>query len=662
MKDNENKKYTFGSALRAARRRKRGAGALGIWLLTVVLALCLGLLGSLLGNLLVARDTYSENLFYVYATEETLGLLQDRSNLAENGIDHVMLRTQKQGYSSLGYDTLYLCDPAAPQELLWAIGAYLPHARASELPLVLGKGEGLADSEILITTAMADELLRHAPNGKINRRRELVGLSVSLQDGNDTHLTVAGIVRDSEKCVFLSEAALAEMFFTYTNIYAASELGYSLMAGEALLLADGSIYGTVPQEGATAILGEKTVQLKAVIDVDGTYFAWIAKKGIQKTKEREFFAAILEEQGIELTSEGYRLAYDRVRDERYYEYIENTYSELDAYLDEMMAAYLNIDLWLLREKGIGDTKYLYMSGDGEEFYAALKYKEQHGTYPARSALVADAAAVSALAEMIEGLHAQYAAEYEASPYARRAAALAETGKSLVLSDADYAAVMQEMQVGERVSVEMWISGTDSYIELHSVAPEQTEQYLRALLADATIPASVAKYTMLLRTADDAVAQAVEVEVVYIVLLVLASAALLTAISLCLYLAMRRRARSLAAEGREGFALRYLADVAVYWLCAVFAGFFLVVLLVNLLHLPFAWWSMLSYPWWYFVAVLQVLLAVPLFCGSLPLFCTRLRGEDEVSPPKLPAVVEGEITEAEAARPEATEVERTPRSG
>ena len=268
--------YHFRNALSLAwrenysQRRKRGKRFLRVCLIMLAIVMVFTTASSAvdLKGYITSRKEYDPDLFFIPVEADKAGNFGYDYNalvgdtIGQNGINGAQLVTHpnnvrgKVQFRTAGFMT------AQSEPTLSAQGYTLPLSMLRDAELVCGRKEVAGVSEILITTAMADDLLASSEASYIKSYEDLLGLTMmtagsagdmdimieSTDMGMGTSsalLSIAGIVRSSEKAYLLPDLVAAQrvlrdnMDLPVTPLSLQTRYKGELKNGEVAVLGDG---------------------------------------------------------------------------------------------------------------------------------------------------------------------------------------------------------------------------------------------------------------------------------------------------------------------------------------------------------------------------------------------------------------------------------------
>ena len=282
--------YTFRSAVQSGWRanfsRKRKGKKFLLMLMTLfsaVLVLMTSLFGVSIRTMTDAKNANSRNVFYLYTpADDTVSdkLLAARNDPA-SGIDDLFLGSSESGdrtwsinsnyFETFGSNSYYgdRDDPSAHAVLL-------DRSLAEGKKILSGTGTGLSRSDVLLSSAMADLLLKSSTVGYLNHYDDLIGLSMwglSVSDpltGKSDALRIAGVAECSESAIYLDPMARAQILANTSDVrillpYAAG-LEDDVPAGSVVLcVSDGMDPKELPKVGTKIFVRGETFTVEKIL-------------------------------------------------------------------------------------------------------------------------------------------------------------------------------------------------------------------------------------------------------------------------------------------------------------------------------------------------------------------------------------------------------------
>ena len=664
--------FSLGSSLKSGyvsnfKNRKKGKKILRgcMCLFAAVVVFMSAVFGTVFADLLNARSAYNHNVFYLYTPDgEVSAKLCDALGSAESGIDYLRLTYDvPRGDSGIKFYTgFFETFESAPYDESFRTNAvYLDMSLGEALPLVAGEKEELDTEELVITTAVADELLELSSLGYIKEYKDLIGLITSSLNINGMNLRIAGVVESDEKAVYLTELAMARYVGQRSDksVYIGSDYGMELKAGETVLAvrskrADGVSY---PRAGERISINGVDLTVKEIITYCTSYDGWLSENRIKKSDIDSYIQKLVSDQYPTLNkdSQEFYEAYDKLYNEKYYDYFDYYYSDIDTYLRQF---YLfepnNMELWLLFEKGAEEFKYLHTGGD--DYYKAVKFKELNGRYPTQRELNDIYGTLPNLNDSINRYYETYSKNnyYYSSTmntngyfvsnadYIAFSRQIGETHKSAYRSDyyvdSYYSEYSGKVEIMPVVSYDVMVDygSTAIYTVIHSSDPERTAEYLQSNFGDVTPPYS---YMPSLLTPDDIFDSIIEESRTNILTGIITLAVILAVMSVCMYFIMRSSLMNRIKEvgiyraigvSKKNMIFKFFIEAVVLTTLTVFLGYLAVsaFLFICLGASPLVS-TILYYPLWLAIAVLFILYGLSLFCGTLPIMSLLRKTPSEI---------------------------------
>lgn len=534
------------------KKEKRGKRALRrcMALFSAVVVFMSALFGTAFRDISKAEGSYNHNVFYLYTPD---GAVSDKLLAADedvSGIDYIrLINSIPNGDSSIYFRTgsFETFKDSYFSSSFGTNAVFLDETLAKDLPLLAGKRE-LLESEILITSKVADELVELSTLGYIKKREDLIGL-ISLMMVNGRSVSIAGIVDSEESSVYFSEITMAKYTNSTANtsfIKLASDYGLSVDEGECILAVRSARYGVeYPKTNDNIKINGIPLTLTEIRAGSENYGEWLKKNGIEKLDSHTaYFLAEIKKETPTVTDENTlnTLVSKRVN-ERYFEFYDYYYSEFESYLNEIYFFQRGeFYLWLYFEKNIEKAKYSLLP---EEYYQALRYKDKEGRYPTKEEF--NALEHSLLINDLLEYEKLYFDEFNAYSYSSPNI----YSSVYLLSEKDF--IEATRRLGEThpsakpddtyvtskdIAIDSEITFYDSsinYTLIHSINPEKTAAFLKEKFADLNSPYD---YMPTILTPDDVKESAINESVDRILRNLLTLAVVLTLMCLCMYFIMR----------------------------------------------------------------------------------------------------------------------------
>lgn len=592
--------------------------------------------GTAFGEIIDAKNSNNQNVFYLYTPDyKTSQKLNKAVNKEETGIDFVRL---SEHYPSGDYEVYFHTgsfETFKQNVMTDAFGTnatYLDVSVAKDYKLVEGKKDSLSSEEILISTKVADALLEKSNLGYIEERKDLLGLICTYFTVNGKSPRIAGIVESDETAIYLTELAMASYVRSYRNESStalASRYGIELSKGEAILIVRNMLADKkYPSIGDKAFVQGIEVTISNIIQSYNTYEAWLEAKGIKKITEYEYFVKILKEQNPDIENDPKKFdeAYNSIFNEKYFEYYDYFYKELDEYCkNEYFLNPYYIELWLYIEKGVEKAKFAMLP---EQFYKAYEYKQLNGRYPT----------IEELEREYESLPyfdlKEYFIAHENEFYSMNPEGVGDV--SLLLSDSDYISTSKMTGRTDEIIGLGYGMAADNYTVIHSVNPKITEAWLRSEFSSQEAPND---YWETIITPTDLFATVIYGNIEAIVASVISMAVMLVLMSLCMYFIMRSSLMNRIKEigiyraigvTKKNLVFKFFIEVTVLTLLTVFIGYIIVsAFLYACLSISPLVEQIFFYPPWLAGIDLLLLFAISMFFGILPILSLLRKTPSEI---------------------------------
>ena len=641
------KLFSFASSVKSGYRanfgdqkRKKGKrfmrACLGLF--AAVLVMMFSIFGTVFDRMSEISDAYNHNTFYVYTPNgEVSQTLHDALGKEESGIDYLRMHYQfPDGDQNLMLSVGSFETFSSYSSTLSTNAIYMDESVCRTLELVEGKREGLTENELVITTALADALLENSGYGYIKEYRDLLGLIATNMGSMGTRSpSVVGIVRSDEKVAYLSELGMAKYVgrSVGTKYYLASEHGIAVKDGEAILaIYDQNVDAKIPTVGERILIHGMPLTVSQTMHASFSYEEWLAKMKIEKMDMQEYFQSLLSDNSQNVLD---------VMTQRYYEYYDYYYAEMDAYFSQQSFFRSNdIAFWLYTEKGVIEGALSFLD-NGEEYYRAIKYRELYGRYPTQSELSLNSSSLPDL--MVELKSAQML--YENDFYNTNRDGIYE-GVAYLVSNADYIAITK--RIGEThpsaqgdsfkggyIIEDVVVQGNNvssnygmvnsTYTVVHSKDPEATEAFISKHFSDletgvtylAPIVTPWDLHESLSESTQSGITGGLTVMAVIFAIM-----------CVCMYFMMRSSLMGRVKEigiyraigvSKKNLIFKFLIETVVLTTLTVFIGYLASSLFVGMcLGLSSLLETVFFYPMWFALLILGLLYGMCILCGIIPI--------------------------------------------
>ena len=634
-------------------------------LFAAVVVIMTATFGTAIKTVIDARNSYNHNVFYIYTPDgATSEKIFNEIGKSSSGIDYARLAASygtgdSEIYFYIGnFESFNQYDYSSS---FYTNAVLLSQSLTGDMALVSGKRENLADHEILITTKVADALLDKSTLGYIKKRSDLLGLisSVLMVDGRAA--TIAGIVESDESAVYLTELAMAkyvrgQISPSLTSL--SSDYRIEVKDGETTLAISSNREGVkYPKVGETVKIQGKELKVTEVIRFYDNYDKWLDGNGIKKDVESDFFdkLVISENPDVEKDSEEFDALWSDAFTNRYFEYWDYYYAELDTFIGNYaLFQPFAIDPWLYVSKGIDVAKHAFTT---EQYYKACKFKETNGRYPTLTELDKAYDTLPLFENEMDEYYLFYEEEmYELgagwdiglntymlskNDYIELSQRLGETHPSAMRDAWDTTVTEPGYAKGAEVAVDMEMSYAYSsediiYTAIHSASPETTLAWIERNFSDLKSPN---EYTAAIITPDDAFEQSIYYNKVTIITNLISMAAMLVIMCVCMYFIMRSSLMIRIKEvgiyraigvSKKNMIYKFLVESAVLATLTVFVGYIVTSTFIFAVSASSSAVELVFfYPWWVALAVLVVLGGISLFFGILPIMMLLRKTPSEI---------------------------------
>ncbi len=637
------------------KKEKRGKRALRrcMALFSAVVVFMSALFGTAFRDISKAEGSYNHNVFYLYTPDGTVSDKLLAANEDTTGIDYIRLvSATPSGDSSIYFHTgsFETFKNNGFSSSFGTNAVFLAESLAKDLPLLSGKRE-LGESEILITSKVADELVELSTLGYIKKREDLLGL-ISLMMINGRSVSIAGIVESEESSVYFNEMTIAK----YTNstvgtpfIKLASDYSLTANDGECILAVRSARDGVeYPKVSDSLKINGIPLTLTEIRADSENYGAWLKKNGIEKLDSHtEYFLAEIKKENPTVTDENVLNSLVSQRaNERYFEFYDYYYSEFKSYLNETYFFRRGeFYLWLYFEKNIEKAKYNLLP---EEYYQALCYKDKEGKYPTKEEFNTLKYTLPLIINDLAEYEKLYFDEFNAYSYSSPNI----YSSVYLLSEKDFMEATRRLGethpsakpddiylYSKDIAIDSEITVYDSsinYTLIHSTSPEKTAAFLKESFSDLNTPYD---YMPTLLTPDDVRENVISESVDRILRNLLTLAVVLTLMCLCMYFIMRsalmKRTREIGimraiGVSKRNLTFKFFIESAVISSLTICLGFIISSAFILLCTAASPLVSeIFYYPAWLCVSVFCLINLMAILFGILPLIILLRKTPSEI---------------------------------
>lgn len=264
-----------------SKKRKKGSRLLRISLIVMAISMVFiaASMGAGLQGYMDEKENHNEALFYLpLSPDKDYSVVS--SSMGQHGMAYARVIGGMIDYSQENLSFAPAAFMTAAQSSLSASAYAQDIANAAGIPLVAGENKLQNAGDIVITTAMADDLIESSTASYINDYRDLVGLVTNnaYYSMGNRNLRIVGVVQSSEQFFYMDGMLLAEhilnscymrsMPFISASDPTAKEDAAGLKPGEMIyrdFIYEGSGEMPIHSVGDTVILFGKTFTIAKVI-------------------------------------------------------------------------------------------------------------------------------------------------------------------------------------------------------------------------------------------------------------------------------------------------------------------------------------------------------------------------------------------------------------
>ena len=613
-------KYGFRNNFVRKKRRSERNLHVCLILFAIVIVVFFASFGTSFKNIEDARDSYNQNVFYVYNdNKETNKKLNDSLNDPNSGIDYIQMNyNSKKVYEShfeIGsFETASL---TSNNTNLFTNTIYLSNRLLDDLELLEGRKTNLSKNEIVISSKVAEILIDKSYISSINNYSNMIGLMCSTLRIGDNDTTVVGVVESSEPVIYVDEFALTEMIIKDSgmNIYLASDYEKDLKEGEAIFISYRANKEDDPKKGSKVLVNGIEVEVKDIIYANINYENWLQANYKEKYDYAQGFyeMKLAEEYSSEEILNKKEELLKKIHNKYYFDYMDLYYECYYEYLKNEYIYTNSFNLWCIFKKGLKEFVYQYMPNK-EAYYYAKEYKSEFGEYPTfEEATNNHKNKLESLFSINEKL---YFSEYEKTNNG------GIRSDSYLISDEDYIKLLT--MYGEIDKTVLSYTPDDPYMLVHSKDVKLTEKWLENEFGDKML-----EDIDVIVTPSDMYDYFIENYIMKINSNIITLVVLIGIMCVCMYFIMKSSLMSRIKEigiyraigvTKKNFLFMLLIENIVLALGTVVLGHFLIsgFLYITRSISP-SLDVILYYPWYSFVLSLIILVVASIMSGLIPSF-------------------------------------------
>ena len=592
-----------------------------LFFLAVVLVFMTAAFGAGIGAFMDMRKDHNENAFYIPLEPDTdYGFL--RNDMGNHGMEYARIMGGDPLYDKEFLTFSSAAFMTAETVRLQGVAVLQDMRHAASLPVVAGTGTPESDSDILITTALADKLLETSTVGYLDEYSDLVGMVTAgnYYELGNVRFRIAGVVESDELNAYMDSFMLTRFLisrYVYLPVTYASDMGLTVQDGEVIYI----------DEGITSV--DNSVGAKVTINGLPLTVSQVIHRYTDIALYPDFVRDTYGEDLI-LTPEEYLKTLPEGTDpeagewewllEHYFKYMPAFYqsklSTAQPYDDIMF------EEWAVAEKGSISAYATLMGHDAYTTTAVYLYEQDHGVYPTREDIKPY---VEENADRINNEINQtdvYYKEYDRFMEQHWNGGYKET-YYYVVSDADYLKLTSGAGTFENVVIDspyyLWDYGDGPYYTNHlmisSSDPAATEAYLTEALGRNGF-----------MTPDDVFEEIFAEMREGVGITVITLTAVIALMCLCVFFIMRssfmsrvREVGILRAIGvtKRNLTFRFAVETALLLLLTVVPGYGLAFWFIGSLSGAPLLSEIFYFPIWLGLGLFTILAATTLMFGVLP---------------------------------------------
>ncbi len=621
------------------RKQKRGTRLLRrcMVLFAAVVVFMSAVFATPIADLLKAKEAYNHNVFYVYTPDQAVSsTLNEAVGDAASGIDYLhLMYNVPSGDDTVKFMTGFFetFQSSYYDEAFETNAVLLGISLAEQLPLVEGKKEGIDEYEVVITTRVADALLKTSSLGYISEYRDLLGLVSNRIAVDGKSIRIAGIVESDEPAMYMTELAIAKRAVRpyLTPIALGSAYGVDLEEGQTAYVALQHSAGTgLPAVGNTVEVQGKKLTIASVVRHYQTYDEWLAGNGIKKDSIEVYFS---KNHNVKPSDPDWESEYNV----HYAEYLDYRYDRLADFVRDYSHFARDICAWLYLEKGMENALYNFA---GSEYALLQMYRQKYGNTPTQQELENNIEPLKrARDEEMTNFYKMYEREFE-----KNASVNMLYQNTYLVSEADFIAYSKQLystfsnnkDYGDLekevayaadyfVSDSIMVAGEFAYTVIHSTNPEVTEAWLAKTFPDLN---SASDYLPTILTPDNIFDRLIEDQTEGITVAFISMGVMLVFMSVCMYFIMRSSLMGRIREvgiyraigvSKKNLVFKFFIESLVLTTLTVLVGYlFSGAFITVCLNLSPLCEQFFFFPLWFALCDLAILYALCALCGILPI--------------------------------------------
>ncbi len=570
-----------------------------------------------LRKLVKLHEEHKDNVFFIPLTDYTDGTAVSE-HMGEHGLQYARVirhdyldfneYIEFRGANFMTAVTGSMNSGGVIQNIAWA----------KDLKTVCGETENLGAKDMVITTALADEMIENSGVSFIRDYEDLIGLVSQTKYDEEGYLRIVGVVESKDKCYYMdryeaTRQILGQLYY---------DVAENVLPNSKTELYDGTL-----QPGQVAVVGGdivtnirvlgKTYQVvhqKGAED-DITYYDWLRKNRNVTLLPFDAYLADARAKNPEIDEKSVAIKWVFNEFQPYfYDYCSQMNNpSLDEYL------YVEI-----RDKVVSTFPFVVYENalTPEEIYLAIVYYAENARYPSAEELNefmaerADEVEVKYLSRIQEQLRSDYSESYQ--EYLKRFGT-----RKVIMNDQDYLKLSYQVGNGDVGDYAYYTfeydNGEDAYsyyeyyLMIGSDDIEATREYLSNAYDKLITPEAVYE-----KKKQDAHVDLLGSSTTLLIVLGI--------ICLCIFFIMRSALMNRVKEigiyraigvSKRNITFRFMMESIILATCTLTIGYAGATWLVRKLAGSALMSQFFYYPWWLAVLVLVLIYGLTVLFGTLP---------------------------------------------
>lgn len=292
----ESVKMGFRENFTKERKKKRRLLRLCMMLMACVVVFMVAIASVSLRKLIELHENHKDNVFFIPVTDYIDGS-KISEHMGEHGLQYArVIRGDYldfneilafRGANFMTAATSPMSSGGVIQNIAWAKG----------MKKVCGETENLGAKDMVITTALADEMIESSGVSYIRNYEDLIGMVSQNRYDSEGYLRIVGVVESKDKCYYMDRYEATKQIL--------SQLYYGLDR-QVLPVSKTELYKGDLQPGQIAVIGSENrknirilgkdysvvAQQKPEVSNDLTYYEWLQMRNIKLLPFDKYFETV----------------------------------------------------------------------------------------------------------------------------------------------------------------------------------------------------------------------------------------------------------------------------------------------------------------------------------------------------------------------------------